>query len=197
MSSSQLCNCAGTRCLQRGKVDGLITCLALGVERHFHAKWLAHNSTSLASPHLCLTSIAFILSYVPYIALSPSRPLRLSLLCSVSCKWRNTSGLPVVMRSTFPRPLFDILSSLSLFAVRLLACVSSKVCSSAVAAGAAFLVFQWMLHSAFHLNKPVLLRSRTHASCQCSFALHSLLSLITPLLSPLPFLRFLPILLER
>jgi len=38
VSSSHLCNGAGTRCLERGKVDGLITGLALGVERHFHAK---------------------------------------------------------------------------------------------------------------------------------------------------------------
>lgn len=32
---SHLCNCASTRCLQRGKVNGAITDLAVGVERHF------------------------------------------------------------------------------------------------------------------------------------------------------------------
>lgn len=83
VSCSHLCNCGATRCLQSRIVDGLITGLALGLLRHFHAFWLPHNSISLAS--FCVSHLpASILSHLPYIALnSPSAPLS-SFLCLVN-----------------------------------------------------------------------------------------------------------------
>lgn len=59
---------------------------------------------------------------------------------------------------------------------------------------AAFLVFRLMHHGTFHWNKPALLGSRTHASCQLCFASRFPLSLIT--LFPLSALLCAPTLLS-
>lgn len=129
MSSSHLCNCACTRCLQREKVDGLITGLALGPERHFHAEPPAHNGFSLASL-VSLTSPPSFLSHIHLIAPTPpsTSPAIFSLFCV--CKWRNTSGISAVLSFIFSRLLLSFLSP-SLFSP--LSCVPSKGDDSGVA----------------------------------------------------------------
>lgn len=177
MSSSHLCNCACTRCLQREKVDGLITGLALGPERHFHAEPPAHNGFSLAS----LTSPPSFLSHIHLIAPTPpsTSPAIFSLFCV--CKWRNTSGISAVLSFIFSRLLLSFLSP-SLFSP--LSCVPSKGDDSGVAGRqAAFLVFHLKHHSTFHWNAPALPGRRTHAWCQRSF-------LALPTISHYPFSSF-------
>lgn len=81
-STSRLCNCASTRCLQGGKVDGLITGLALGVRRHFQAERFAHSNILVASL-VSLTSPAFIVSHILRIVLNPP-PLSRLFCCLIN-----------------------------------------------------------------------------------------------------------------
>lgn len=106
VSTSHLCNCASTRCLQRGKVDGLITGLALGVERHFHAERLAHNNILVAFLVSRTSSVFIPVTYL--ISCLPLPPPVLFSSFLLSCKWRNTSETPVVMSSIFPQLLFVV-----------------------------------------------------------------------------------------
>lgn len=79
--------------------NGLITGLALGVGKHFHAEHLAHSCISPASP-VSPTSPALSRSHTRHIAFTTPLPPSLSL-SSFPCKWTNASGIPVVMSCIF------------------------------------------------------------------------------------------------
>lgn len=128
MSSNHLCNCACTRCLQREKVDGLITGLALGPERHFHAEPRLTIASRLLPWCLSLQLLPFCHIHLIAPTPAPTSPAIFSLFCV--CKWRNTSGISAVLSFIFSRLLLSFLSP-SLFSP--LSCVPSKGDDSGVA----------------------------------------------------------------
>lgn len=135
-----------------------------------------------------------------YLTLHLALPHPFSFLFSVSCKWRNTSGIPVVMSSIFSRLLFVVPFPLT-FPPPPLPFVCQARCATVVWQPGSFPTFPF--DASWHISLEQASAYWEQNSCLVS-ALHRLAfptfthypfpSFCSPLC---PFLRFKPILLER